>query len=218
MAKAAAATKYETERDALIDAIRSGEGAQWEQGLRWRNLHQGHLWREAGYHNGMEFIEGELWPRGLAVPSPATLAHWGDVAVHFTQDVALRVGMTRLVLALQNWRHLGKTDFSREHPGDEPMTIPIAGGAKITKALQACTEAELRAANRSFADSQHPSLSPQEVALEKLGQTALEKVLGDTGTASFRLARKKEDLFLHLQVTMPFSKLAALARALSKAF
>lgn len=212
--RVAAIAEYEGARDGLITALESEEGTDWDIGKHWKTLHKKKLWKAGGYDSAEAFIAGELEPRGLQVPKPSTLVHYGQVADTFGRDVTIRVGMYRLIRALTLWRSIGKTNFSRTDPGSELIDVP---DAPAPKALQSCTEADLERAIAAASPKKKGGLSVEDAALQALLNTALEKALGSKGKGSVKLSRREGELYMSpLSVTAPFKSLTDIFHGLTR--
>lgn len=205
---------YEDLRSALVESTRKGEAADLERSMIWHTIVHTRAWR-GHYDSAKAMLVGELQGRGLRVPKSADLAHAYRVAREFGPTVT--VGWEILYLALLYWAAIGKTDYDRKNPGGEIIRVP-ALGSFLEKALRECSEKELIDATRAAKPSppKASDLSTAEVALQKVLQVGLTKLVGDDGRGSLQLKKPRGKLRVKLSLEMDVDRVGGLRSLLGR--
>lgn len=210
--KLPAGITYEGERSAFVDDARKGNSAMLAMGLHWHNLVHFKLWM-GHYKSAGAMLKGELEERGITPPPATTLDQAARVALKFGVDAKL--GWSLLYRAMFYFAAVGRTDINVDDPGSELINIPMLGSI-LTKPLLQCTEREVMEATAAarVASPKPNALTVEEVALQKMLQAGLTKLVGDDGRGTLKLSRPKGKLRVSLSLQMDVDRVDGLSALL----
>lgn len=203
---------WEIDRAGFVDGARQGNSGMLEMGLHWHNLTRYKLW-VGHYKSANAMLKGELEERGITPPPRVTLEQAGRVAAKF--GVNAKLGWSLLFRALVYWSVIGKTDFNVDDPGSELINVPVLGSI-LTKPLIQCTEKDVIEATAAarVASPKPNALTIEEVALQKMLQAGLTKLVGDDGRGTLKLSRPKGKLRVSLSLQMDVDRVDGLSALL----
>lgn len=130
----------EGEKKALLALRDQGEDVHWQMGCHYNNIVDHRLAEAAGYKGALAFFQKEI----KFIPV-STLALYALVAKSFTEEIAIRYGVTKLgrLIALRN---LTKAGPAPADPGEVEIRYPGKAGSMVIKTFAKCTLQDLNRA------------------------------------------------------------------------